>query len=164
MLAQFNIILPKPRQIFNFFLAQFSFDARRTSHYKRARRNFGVRRNQTSSGDERISADARAVQNNRADSNQTAGFDITAVQRHAMSERYFVFQNRVVRFRGDVNYRSVLNICPRADANRIHVGAQNRAVPNARLLADFDIADDNGVFGDKSSFVNSRFDAAKRFD
>jgi len=68
MLAQFDIILPKTRQIFYLLVAQLSFNARRAAHYERARRNFRVRRDQASGGDKRISADSSAVQNSCADS------------------------------------------------------------------------------------------------
>ncbi len=81
-----------------------------------------------------------------------------------MSERDFVFENCRMSFRRNVNYRAVLNVRALADADVINVAAQNRTEPNARFRADFDIADDNRIVGDKCRFVNFRMFVLKRFN
>jgi hypothetical protein len=50
----------------------------------------------------------------------------------------------------DMDDRVVLYVCPCAYADVIYVAADDRAEPNARVLADLDIADDEGIFRNKS--------------
>ena len=85
------------------------------------------------------------------------------MQCNAMTERYFVFNNRRMRVRGNVNDASVLNVGAPPDADKIHIAAQNRAEPNAGIFADFDIADNRRIFGNKNAFVNFRFITLKLF-
>lgn len=89
---------------------------------------------------------------------------MTAVNRRAVSDGYFVFDNGRIRFRSDVNYRAVLNICPRADAYEINIAAHDAVIPNTGVCADFDIADDHRVFSDKCRFINLRRDFTKISD
>lgn len=67
MLNQFDVSLPKLRQIGFFLFVQFPFHLCRTAHHERVRRNLCARRDQRTGGDERAFADARAVKNYRAD-------------------------------------------------------------------------------------------------
>lgn len=58
----------------------------------------------------------------------------------------------------------VLDVRSGADADKIHVAADDGPEPNARILADLDIADNDGIIGNERGFVNSWLDAVKRFD
>src|SRR5258707_2404045 len=51
----------------------------------------------------------------------------------AENERVFVFHH--------MQYRAILNICARADANVIHVAAHDAQRPEARVFADDHVAD-----------------------
>src|SRR5690606_35621395 len=83
-------------------------------------------------------------------------FDIAAVERDAVARGYLVFDHGRVRAARDVNDAVILNIRPRADAYVIHVASENRSVPDARMFADNDIADDNGCFGDEGGRIYLR--------
>jgi hypothetical protein len=61
-----------------------------------------------------------------------------------------------------MNDGPVLNIRPRADPDKIDVTADDRAEPDARILADLDIADDDRVMGDESAFMDTRFCRVER--
>src|SRR5688500_8763985 len=55
-----------------------------------------------------------------------------------------------------MNHRTVLYIRPVADADVVHIAAEDRAEPDAGLMADLDVADDDGSLGDESRFMNAR--------
>ena len=56
-----------------------------------------------------------------------------------------VAENERMRVAHHVQHGAVLNIRARADADEIDVAANHGAGPDARLLADDDVADDDGL-------------------
>jgi hypothetical protein len=46
----------------------------------------------------------------------------------------------------------------------VDIATDNAIVPDARLCADFDIADDYGGFGDKTGRIDNGMDTLKSFD
>src|SRR5258708_19210910 len=64
----------------------------------------------------------------------------------AENERVFVFHH--------MQYRAVLNICARADANVIHVAAHDAERPEARVFADDHVTDHDRGGGKIRRFPN----------
>ena len=80
-----------------------------------------------------------------------------------MTDGDFVFQNGRMSFCRNVNDARVLNIRAFADAYIIDIAAQDTAIPDARIFADLDIADDDGIFSNENAFVNFRLFVLKIF-
>src|SRR4051812_12381032 len=97
-----------------------------------------------------------AVQQDRTDANKAARFNMTAMQRHAMSDGDLVLEDRRVRFRGDVDHRHVLDVCPRSDADVIHISPHDRTEPHARIFAYLDVSDHESRLCDEGRVRNNR--------
>jgi hypothetical protein len=57
----------------------------------------------------------------------------------------------------------ILDVGPFTDADVIHVSANDRTEPNARIGSDLDIAYDDRVTGDERCFMDLRDAVSKRF-
>ncbi len=75
-----------------------------------------------------------------------------------MADGDLILENGRMRLRTDMNDRAVLNIRSRTDTNEIDIAANDRAVPDARVLADLDVTDDDRVVGDEGGLVDRRTD------
>ena len=62
---------------------------------------------------------------------------------------------------GDMNHGVVLNIAVMADDNAVDVATQNGVVPDAGMVAERDIADDDAGAGDINVLANRWFFAQK---
>ena len=50
----------------------------------------------------------------------------------------------------------VLDVRPRADADRMDVATQHGAVPDRAVVAEDDVADQRGIFGDENTVAEAR--------
>lgn len=69
----------------------------------------------------------------------------------------FVADSRCVRFPHDVNDGAVLDVRAAADANPVHVAANDDAHPDAALVANLNVANDLRAVVD----IGSRMDAGQ---
>src|SRR5882724_11621291 len=122
---------------------QYALHFARRAHDQTARGNHGAFRNERARGDDAARANRRTVQNDRAHADQAARLDHAAMQRHRMPDGHAIAENERTLVAHDVQYAAVLNVGARADADVVHVAANHRARPNARILANHHVANDD---------------------
>ena len=98
----------------------------------------------------------RAIEDDAAHADQAARVDGAAVQDHAVADGDVVAEDQRMRLAHHVQHRAILHIRPRADADEIDVAANHGAGPDAGLLADRDVADDDGLRVNVSARGNLR--------
>ncbi len=82
------------------------------------------------------------------------------MQRHGMADGDIIAKNQRILIAHDVQHRAILNVGPRADANVVHVAANHRARPDARILANHHVANDDRGWDDISRCRDLRVLAA----
>ena len=98
----------------------------------------------------------RAVQQDRAHADQAPVLDRAAVDHRGMPDRHVVADGRRVRVLHDVHDRAVLDVRSAADADLVHVAADDDRHPDAALFADLHVADDLGAVVDEGGRVDAR--------
>ena len=132
--------------------------ARRHADGQRARRDLHPLADERAGADQRQLADDRAVEHARAHADQRAALDRASVHDHSMSDRHFLGRRSSDRVPFvDVQNAVVLDVRPRADADAMHVAAQHGAVPDRAVVAEVDVADQRGIFGDENTPPEPRF-------
>ena len=107
-------------------------------------RDFGALEDQGAGGDDAAFADGHAVQDDRAHADQAAAGDVAAVQRDAVTDGDVVAEDQRIFVAHYVEDRAVLDIGAGADADVVHVAANDGAGPDAGVFADDYVADDDG--------------------
>src|SRR5439155_2440692 len=83
------------------------------------------------------------------------------MQHRRMAYRHLVADARRVRVPHHVNHGAVLDIGPIADADHVHVAADDHVHPDAALFANFHVADDLCALIDVGGRMNLRTDGAE---
>jgi len=117
--------------------------------------NNGPRRNK------RVLANLRTIEHDRADPDQRAIADATAMHDRAMADRDLITEEGRVAALGHMQRRLVLNIRSFADANMMNIATQDRAVKNARIEPDLDIPDNDGTGRDPNALMKTRNEFVK---
>lgn len=78
-----------------------------------------------------------------------------------MADGHLVADNQGMGIVGDMQHTEVLHIGPVADPDIMHVPANDGMKPDATLLAQHNIADDDAGLLDKTGSGNRGFDALK---
>src|SRR5208282_3803114 len=118
----------------------------RVPHHQRPGRHLHALRHQRPRCDDASRANLHIIQNHRPHPNQAPRLNRASVQRHRVPHGHAVSQNQWVQVLHHVQHRAVLNIRPRADADVVHVAANDGARPHARVLTDHHISDDYSGF------------------
>ena len=105
--------------------------------------------------------DRHIVEDDRTNAYQRAALHIAAVQRDAVAYRNFVFENRGILAGARVNYGIVLDVRAIADANVVHVPAQDCVPPHGRLFAEMHVTDNLRTLIDVCRVMDLRMDPAK---
>src|SRR5439155_21958893 len=92
--------------------------------------------NESPGADNRILPYDNIVQERGAHSDRAMGFDRTAVQHRAVTDRNVVPEDERTLISHDMANRAVLNIRVPADADHVHVTSNHTVVPNAGMIAD----------------------------
>ena len=67
-----------------------------------------------------------------------------------MPDRHIRTDDERIAFAGDVKHAAILNIRSRADADIMHVAANDRSEPCARVFFERHIADDRNIVREKN--------------
>src|SRR6185503_19656303 len=111
--------------------------------------------------DKRKLTDAHVVEQNRTDANQRSAFDVATVQRHAVPNSDFFFENRRVASVLHVNHAVVLKVGAIADANVVNVAAHGAVTPDRRLFPEVYVADNLSARVNVRSRMNLRVNPTK---
>ena len=114
--------------------------------------------------DHGILSDNRPVHDDGAHADQHTILNRTAMQHHMVTDGHLVADDERMSIVRDVQHAEILHIRPVADADMIHVAANDRVKPGAAVFAHDHISDNNGRLLDKTGVGNSRLDALKRPD
>jgi len=95
--------------------------------------------------DNRVLADVDAVQQDRTHPDENAVAKRAAVHDRAVADGHVVADRRRVRAAHDVDDGAVLHVRAPADADPVHVAAQDHVHPDAAGFANLDVADDLGA-------------------
>src|SRR5581483_3180590 len=131
--AVIDVAIGVQPDVVDFLLRQQALDLARAAHHQRARRHLHVLGDERPRRDDGAGADARAVQQNRADADEALRFDRAAVDHRGMADRHGVADVRLVRAEHRVDDGAVLDVRPAADPDDVHVAAHHRAHPHAAL-------------------------------
>ena len=101
--------------------------------------------NDRTRSDERIVTNLCTIEHDRADPDQCAIADPTAVHDRAMADRDLITELGRVAALGHMQRRLVLNIRSFADANMMNIATQDRPVEDARIEPDLNVADNDGA-------------------
>jgi hypothetical protein len=145
-------------------VAHFAFYFSGGAHDHAARGNNGAFRDERASGDDAARANHCAIQNNGAHADQAEGLDGAAVQGHGMADGNFVADMQRPFIAHDVQDGPVLNIRAGADADQIHISADDTQRPDAGVFANVHVADDHRRAIDVCGGRDGRPDSAKGAD
>lgn len=81
-----------------------------------------------------------------------------------MADGHLVADDERMGVMGDMEYTEVLHIRPVTNPNGVHIPANDGMEPDAAVLAQHDIADDDAGFLDKAGRRNGGFDSLKCAD
>ena len=124
------------------------------SYHQAAWGNFSFFQEQRAGGNDAARADFYAVEDDRTHADEAAGLDGAAVQRDAVAYGNVVTEDQRIFVAHDVENATVLDIGARADADVVHVAADDGTRPDARVGADDHVADDDGGGVDVSGCSN----------
>ena len=136
------------------FVRSESFDdfSRRTQD-ERAGRDFHPLFNQRVCADERLFTDFRAVENGRPHADQTFVANGARVDDGRVADGH-VIADDAAEVIGEVKDGVVLNIAVMTDGDAIDVAAQNGVIPDAGMVAERDVADDDAGAGNINVLAN----------
>src|SRR5712692_2448206 len=123
---------------------QGALDLAGVAYYQAAGGDFGALEEQGAGGHDAAGADFYAVEDDGAHADQASGLDGAAVQGDAVADGDVVAEEQRIFVAHDVEDAAVLNIGARADANVVHVAADDGARPDAGVGADDHVADNDG--------------------
>ncbi len=123
---------------------QGTLDLARVAYYQAVGRNFGALEEQRAGGDDAAGADFYSVEDDGAHADQAAGLDGAAVQGDAVADGDIVAEEQRIFVAHNVEDAAILDIGARADADVMHVAADDGAGPDAGVGADDHVADDDG--------------------
>jgi hypothetical protein len=83
---------------------------------------------------------------------------------HSVANGHVVADDQRMGIVGDMEHTEILHVRPVTDPNRVHVSANDGMEPDATMLAQHDIADDDTGLFDKTGCGNGGFDALKCAD
>src|SRR5712692_3489815 len=122
---------------------QGALDLAGVAYYQAAGGDFGALEEQGAGGHDAAGADFYAVEDDGAHADQASGLDGAAVKGDAVADGDVVAEEQRIFVAHNVEDAAVLNIGARADANVVHVAADDGARPDAGVGADDDVADDD---------------------
>src|SRR5208282_1310738 len=106
--------------------------------------DFGTFEEERTGGYDAAGADVHAVQDDRAHADQAARLDGAAVECDGVADSDVVAEDEGVLVAHDVEDAAVLNVGASADTDVVDVATNHGAGPDARVLADNHVADDDG--------------------
>lgn len=87
--------------------------------------------------------------------------NVTTMKCSAVAHCDFVFENGWILASAGMDHTVILDIRAIADANVVHIAAQDCVAPDGRLLADVDVADYLRALVNVRALRNLRLDTAK---
>src|SRR5690606_28900347 len=106
--------------------------------------------------------DHTAVHDRRAHSDERLVFQTAAVNETHMPDEHVITDERLEALGGHVHDGPVLQIGAGTHADHVHVATYDAVEPDARPLADPDVANDMRARGNERGLVNGRRNAAIR--
>jgi Uma2 family endonuclease len=128
---------------------QRTFDPGRQSHHEAALGNDHSLGDEGVGANDAMSPDLRVIEDGRAHTDQTIRPDLAAMQHDAMADRDVVVENEGVLILHHVKDASILDVGVFPDPDVVYVTANDGVEPDARMIADLDIPDDNRPFSDE---------------
>ena len=83
------------------------------------------------------------------------------MQHDMMADRHIITQDRWINVVGDMKDAEVLDVRSIPNAKKMNITTDDRVEPDARVLPDHDIANDDCILFDKGALGNLRSDALK---
>src|SRR5262245_11406557 len=150
----FNVMLPVLIDPFYFFIGHESSHLCRRSHHHRTRRNNRSWRHERTGCNKRLSTDGHIVEHDGPDPDQAAVLYAASVKHCGMADGHALPDDGCKSATGHVDHRVVLDIRAVTDADVIAVAAQNAVEPDARVLAQLNVANYLRAGRDKRIFWN----------
>lgn len=155
----FQIILGVAQDGLLVFGAELFAELAGDAHPQRLRLYRRAFRDHRPGGDDAPAPDARAVQDDAAHADEAAVLDGAAVQRDGVADGDPLAEDDLVLVAHAVQHAVVLDVGVGAHADGGHVAAQHGAHPDARVLAEGDIADELRGFVHVGRLGDARRDA-----
>jgi hypothetical protein len=130
------------------------------THYEGAGRNFCELRYESVGADERLRADLSAVEDRRAHADEAFVADGAGVDNRAVADGDPI-TDEAWKFIGEMQDGVVLNVGVMADDDAIDVAAQDGVIPDAGMIAEGNVAKDNGGARDVNAGAEGGFAAQK---
>src|SRR5690606_25971087 len=119
-------------------------DLARRPHHHRPGRDLLAFRNQSVCSDKALLANHSTVEDNGANADQAATADLAPVQHDHVADGAIRTDNHWEAWIG-MEHAAVLDIRARADLNWLVIPADHRIEPDAHILAEVNIANNNGI-------------------
>src|SRR5690606_23281577 len=148
-----NVMRRAHLQHFLLIVVQLTLDLAGRAHNHRTIRYFHTFRNQRIGTNQTMLADPGTVKHDRVYANQRIIADITTVQHHFVAHGNAPADGQR-QARIGVQHRTILNIGFRTNRDALVVAANDHVKPDTAFLQQPDIADDNGVIGNKLTIAN----------
>ena len=149
----FDIVPPAVFEVLRRRLVHRPNDLGRQPDDQRTRRDLHPFQQNRTGADDRAAADAGAVEDDRTHPDQAIVLDRAAVQNDAVAHRNPI-SNQAGHSGIGMDHRQVLNVARFADHDPVGVAADDRVVPDTRVLADLDIADQDRSSGNEHGRVD----------
>ncbi len=156
LLRQLRVVKSTRVLSLQLFILEMSDDSGWGAHDETAGWNAGPRSYDGACSHKGAFSNLGTIQDDGADSDQSTICDATAVDDGAMADGDFITEDRGKAITRDVQHAAILDIGPRANANHVDVGTEHAAVPDARILSEFDVADQRRSGGYPRAGVESR--------
>jgi hypothetical protein len=149
-----DVILLRAACSRHFVIRQFPLEHCWPPHQERARRKFLLLGHERPRSHDRVFADFRAIEQERAHPDQDAVVNRAAMQDGRMADRYLVADGGAVRAAHHVNHRVVLDVGAAANPDGVHVAPDHDVHPDTALLTDFHVPDDLGTLIDEGALMD----------
>jgi hypothetical protein len=153
-----DIMPPTVLDPFSHCFVDGSHNPTRNANHQRPGRYLGSLDHDGSRTDHRAAADPRVIEYDRTHPDQAFVLNRTTVQDDPVAHDHSA-ADRAGNSRVGVDHRKILNVGLCADRNLVGVAAKDGVVPDACILAEVDVAEDNRPMGDKYC----RIDHAQQF-
>src|SRR5205814_1521739 len=130
------------------FRGERAVDSGRESQHQTAGWDHRALRYQGSGADDGVLTDNDVIEESRPHPDQAVGFDRAAVHHHSVPNGHIILENQRARILHDMPDRAVLNIRVLANADVVDIAPDDTVVPDARMVADFHVADNLSAVGD----------------
>src|SRR5258708_580572 len=154
-----HVIVDVAEDCFLVLLFQAASEFSRGAHPEGVRLDNRLLGKKGAGGDNGSRSDARAIEDEGAHADEAAGFDRAAVEDSVVAYRDIVAHVHAVLSFHAVEDRVVLNVRIMADADLLYVAPEDGVHPDARVLADSDVADELGGVVDVTGFRELGSDA-----